>query len=204
MFDALIAFLNRFNGPALCMTATLTTDRKRRLVEEAGLDPYPDVSDQSRACRSCPAGTASPIRSQNITAPQIRSTSVQRSMKWQQGAARSSGVVNTVARCQGAAKKITQLSAGRYRVIVVPQPFSADGSATAAQRDHRFVLWRPQDRLWSPSQPQVCEMSLDIDADSCLLNWHRPRPLYSGSAGPTVIWLKEMIILARITGIRPG
>lgn len=166
MFDALIAFLNRFNGPALCMTATLTTDRKRRLVEEAGLDPYPDVADRAELAdlvrlEQHPRyafeynGATDPAR----FFPEIHDmASKGNKILW---------VVNTVARCQELAKRITQLSAGRYRTICYHSRFRL----MDRQQRHRETIdlfsGAPEAGLIAITT-QVCEMSLDIDADMLL------------------------------------
>jgi CRISPR-associated endonuclease/helicase Cas3 len=43
MFSLLVKFLNHFDVPVLCMTASLTASRRRRLAEECGLQVFPDT-----------------------------------------------------------------------------------------------------------------------------------------------------------------
>lgn len=166
LFSALKAFLIEFDVPVLCMTASLTQVRREALVGECGLMLYDEK----------PGDLAT-----NADSPRYTIERVDQERAWQEAvAALKSGqrviwVVNTVARAQRLAMRFAQIDLAAHRS---DQLFVADIDARVYCYHSRFRL---DDRVnrhreviaaLHPNQPralvittQVCEMSLDIDAD---------------------------------------
>lgn len=153
MFDRLIAFLRHFDLPVLCMTATLSPGRIRQL-EEAGLRLYRASDDQElemverhpRYRLEPVAGAAEALR---------RATEA-----WRAGQ-RILWVVNRVSECQRIAALLEQeLGFGvltyhsRFR-LMDRKGIHADTVGRFQQRDQPAIA----------VTTQVCEMSLDLDAD---------------------------------------
>jgi CRISPR-associated endonuclease/helicase Cas3 len=153
MFSALKQFLRSFKVPALCMTATLPAERVRQLSEECGLQVYNERPDDLTRIARYPryrvcAGdrAAVPERIRNAIA----------------GGRRVLWVVNQVRRAQEAVRQTRALLPG-LQVLCYHSRFKLDD-----RRDrHREVIEAFQGRR-GPSlavTTQVCEMSLDLDAD---------------------------------------
>jgi CRISPR-associated endonuclease/helicase Cas3 len=155
MFRQLVAFLEAFDVPVLCMTATLSQSRREQL-EGLGLEIYPNDPQAVEDLKKEEDRDRYSIRKGDRTEAErlVRQAySENKRILW---------VVNTVDRCQEIAEKFQGLQAICYH--------------------SRFKLKDRQDRheavieafKWEPGQPklpklaittQVCEMSLDLDAD---------------------------------------
>jgi CRISPR-associated endonuclease/helicase Cas3 len=155
MFRQLVAFLEAFDVPVLCMTATLAQSRREQL-EGLGLEIYPNDPQAVEDLKKEEDRDRYSIRKGDRTEAErlVRQAySENKRILW---------VVNTVDRCQKIAEKFQGLQPICYH--------------------SRFKLEDRQDRheavieafKWEPGQPklpklaittQVCEMSLDLDAD---------------------------------------
>jgi CRISPR-associated endonuclease/helicase Cas3 len=156
MFTALERFLEFFDLPVLCMTATLSEDRKRILTNNCGLEIFPreaqhfeDLQQQAslgryRLAQASKAEIESQVR--QALASETR-------VLW---------VVNTVARCQEIALSWKNCETGpsvlcyhsRFRLM------------DRKQRHEQVIgTFRQTASPLLLVTTQVCEMSLDIDAD---------------------------------------
>lgn len=154
MFTALERFVKFFNARVLCMTATLPTERRRILTEECGLQIFP--ADQDRFEDLAVESGAPRYRVRRGRREQgvaLAAATVARGGKvlW---------VVNTVSRCQQVVEVLADAGAGqaacyhsRYRL--------ADRKA---RHEEAIVAFRRSGVALLVST-QVCEMSLDLDAD---------------------------------------
>jgi CRISPR-associated endonuclease/helicase Cas3 len=162
MFDSLVSFLENFDIPVLCMTATLPPSRRERL-KKAGLTVYPTEMDrdllpdlEEKECH--PRYYLEPV--DNFAAAFENAITA-----YQQGE-RVLWVVNTVDRCLAIAQKLrTTLNT---EVLTYHSRFRlCDRQKVHAKTVEAFALQKEQ----SERKPaiavttQVCEMSLDLDAD---------------------------------------
>ncbi len=156
MFRSLERFLTFFDVPVLCMTASLPTKRIETLRDVCGLEVFPrqsgqfeDLERQSRVPR---------YRVHRVDRDQAEraardAVAVGKKVLW---------VVNTVARCQAVAHRLTDkvfaanllCYHSRFRLRDRRERHAA--VMEAFQSDHRAAL---------VVATQVCEMSLDLDAD---------------------------------------
>ncbi len=164
MFRALDGFLGYFDVPVLCMTATLTTDRRRTLVECRGCEPfppvladYPELAQLSAAPRYRVAWfeTGADV-AQRLAAAFVNGRKVMH-------------VVNTVARCQDAAEALigalerAEIPDAGSKVLCYHSRFRlCDRKARHEQVIQRF---KNAPGALALVTTQVCEMSLDLDAD---------------------------------------
>jgi CRISPR-associated endonuclease/helicase Cas3 len=167
MWNALISFLQHFDVPVLCMTATLAPTRRTELARL--LRVYPDDQERAdlddlEAAETHPRYHFEPVADEDAAFAQVVDAvkSGQRVL-W---------VVNTVRRCQQLARRLGKVLDGvltyhsRYKL--------AD-----RQDRHRATV----DSFLAPASgeprpaiavtTQVCEMSLDLDAD-VLVTEHAP------------------------------
>jgi CRISPR-associated endonuclease/helicase Cas3 len=157
MFDNLISFLKTFDVPVLCMTATLPPSRRDELID-AGLRVYPndierielpDLEEKEKHPRYRLEFVTDENAALKIAATEYKAG---KRVLW---------VVNTVKRCQRVARRL-----------------SKDPSIKPLVYHSRFRLQDRQDRhtetvaaFKQTSEAkiaittQVCEMSLDLDAD---------------------------------------
>src|ERR1043165_4464478 len=156
MFKNLIAFLQTFNAPVLCMTATLTPSRREALIK-AGLKPYPNVSDQT-VLASLELQEKHPrYRHQPLNAE----VGLEKAVEAYLTGDRVLWVVNTVRRCQQIAMWLETML--KLKVLSYHSRFRL----CDRQRIHGRTIEAFQ-QLGSPAiavTTQVCEMSLDLDAD---------------------------------------
>ena len=155
MFKSLERLLTDFDVPVLCMTATLPQDRVRTLVGEIGLqsfpdDPtaYPDLQSQSSAPRyrlMRASGQLDPI---DLA---LQAAADGRKVLW---------VANTVRRAQGFA--IALLNRRPAGVHCYHSRFRLSDRRDR-HRDAVDLFAQPGGRILVSTQ--VCEMSLDLDAD---------------------------------------
>ena len=157
MFNALVAFLREFDLPVLCMTATLPPQRQRKLVE-LGLRVYPDSGEQE-ALRDLEEQAAHPRYRLRLLSD--RETALERAAAAFGDGLRVLWVANVVRRAQECADLLAQQT-GQDVLCYHSRYKLEDRQAT-----HRCAV----DAFGDKNRPalvvatQVCEMSLDIDAD---------------------------------------
>jgi CRISPR-associated endonuclease/helicase Cas3 len=150
LFSALKLFLKNFNIPALCMTASLPPLRKDDLVKECGLTLFPSDLDKFKDLEK------------KADMPRYKVFRIQEEYEAEQIACngfennkRVLWVVNTVARSQTLAKKLNALC---YH-----SRFKLDDR----KEKHKEIvdLFQQKEKPVLAVTTQVCEMSLDLDAD---------------------------------------
>lgn len=173
MWNALVTFLERFDVPVLCMTATLPPTRRQQLEGRCGLRSYPSTLERQELSdleqkENCPRyQLASATRDEAVDAAVAAVRAGQRVL-W---------VVNTVRRCQHLARLLRDRVGNDLgsEVGVYHSRFKLEDR----QVRHRRTI----DAFRAPGtgEPkpaiavttQVCEMSLDLDAD-VLITEHAP------------------------------
>jgi CRISPR-associated endonuclease/helicase Cas3 len=161
MFDNLISFLKHFDIPVLCMTATLPQSRREEL-EKAGLSVFP--SEQDRVDLQDLQAKEEKDRYQLHLAENF-DVAYQKAVEAYRQGKRTLWVVNTVDRCIGIAKRLE-----REHEI---QALTYHSRFTLADRQqvHGSTVKAFGINIDKSAQPaiaittQVCEMSLDLDAD---------------------------------------
>ncbi len=168
MWNALVTFLTRFDVPVLCMTATLPPAR-RHALETCGLRSYPSASEMRDLADLEAKETCARYRLESSTREQAIASAVATVRAGQ----RVLWVVNTVRRCQQLARELRGQVGDRVGV------YHSRFKLEDRQRRHRETI----DAFRAPvsGEPnaaiavttQVCEMSLDLDAD-LLITEHAP------------------------------
>lgn len=153
MFDALIAFLRNFNVPVLCMTATLPASRRQELIE-AGLTLYQAQDDaELRKLETHPRYRLERISGQG-EALKLAINAYRRGDRvlW---------VVNRVRVCQQIAREFERELG--VKVLAYHSRFRLKDR----QRIHTDTVaaFQQQGTPAIAVTTQVCEMSLDLDAD---------------------------------------
>lgn len=162
MFRALERFLKEFDVPALCMTASLPEDRLAVLERSCGLKRFPSDSGQFADLRE--QAEADRYRVTWIAAEEALGIAL-KAVKG--GNAKVLWVLNTVARCQAAARALR---------CALRKELGQDGAVLCYHSRFRLVdrkgrheramaEFRDQTRPTVLVTTQVCEMSLDLDAD---------------------------------------
>ena len=164
MFSAFMTFLKQFDVPVLCMTATLSAGRRRALVDECGLQLFPEMLD----------GLDNLKERAEHPRYRLRTISRERAERKAQQALREKKkvlwVTNQVRKCQETAISMTE-QFGNQAILCYHSRFKLADRRTR----HNAVISSFQ----MPSGPllaiatQVCEMSLDLDAD-VLITEHAP------------------------------
>ncbi|MEL4895143.1 CRISPR-associated helicase Cas3' [Crocosphaera sp. Alani8] len=161
MFDNLISFLEHFDIPVLCMTATLPPSRQKEIAEKLSenqrLFVYPTVKDRSeledlKYAEERPRYIIQSTDYDTAYAQAIASFSDGKRVLW---------VVNTVNRCRETANKLenelkTDILTYHSRFLLKDRKERHDKTIEAFQGDKKAVI---------AVTTQVCEMSLDLDAD---------------------------------------
>lgn len=167
MWNALVTFLRRFDLPVLCMTATLPPTRQAELA--ALLRTYPTESDRAELAdledKECHPRY-------HLEAVAGEAEAFERVILEAREGKRVLWVVNTVKRCQRLARR---LACELPHVLAYHSRFKLEHR----QRRHRATV----DAFRAPAEgeprpavavtTQVCEMSLDLDAD-VLVSEHAP------------------------------
>ena len=171
MWNALVTFLERFDVPVLCMTATLPPTRRAELERRGALRTYPTTADMADLAdlvekETCPRYHLTASTMDAATAAAVTAVNEGQRVLW---------VVNTVRRCQQLARALKQRLGALVEVGVYHSRFRLEDR----QRRHRETI----DAFRAPSggdplpaiavTTQVCEMSLDLDAD-VLVTEHAP------------------------------
>ncbi|MCC6557867.1 MAG: CRISPR-associated helicase Cas3' [Polyangiaceae bacterium] len=157
MFRALLAFLKQFDVPVLCMTATLPPSRRDELAA-ANLRVYPtneerdeladlDAKERVLRYRLEALASAAEAEAEAITA--------------YRAGGRVLWVVNQVARCQAIARRLRAELGPEVRC------YHSRFRLEDRQRTHRATVeaFQQKERPAIAITTQVCEMSLDLDAD---------------------------------------
>lgn len=165
MFRSLLAFLRHFDGPVLCMTATLPPDRRRALAD-VGVHIFPDDDRPGELAELRAAEQAPRYRARSVNG--AGSAEVRAVGAFHEGL-RVLYVVNTVQRCQEAADRLEQ------RLGLPVLSYHSRFRMMDRREAHKATVGAFQQRT-SPAlavTTQVCEMSLDLDAD-VLITEHAP------------------------------
>lgn len=163
MFDTTISFLKTFDIPVLCMTATLPPSRREELVK-AGLEIFPTAADHaSKALKDLQKlEQADRYRLEPVA---NFSAAFTKAVTAYQNDLRVLWVANTVDRCLAIAQKLEIALGGE--ILVYHSRFRlCDRQKVHAQTVETFSF-SEGDVLASAIAvtTQVCEMSLDLDAD---------------------------------------
>ena len=154
MFTALEWFLKFFNVPVLCMTASLPPDRLEILRDGCGLQVFPhsreafeDLQRQSKSERY----NLSVVEEVGLLDIVKNAIANGKKVLW---------VVNTVSRCQESARDLKAHLADSGRVFCYHSRFKLYD-----RRRHHNRVVQQFDKGTVVVATQVCEMSLDLDAD---------------------------------------
>jgi len=167
MWNALVTFLQTFDVPALCMTATLPPSRRDELAKL--LKVYPD---ETHAAALPDLAKAERHLRYRFEAVADEATALARAIEAREQGARVLWVVNTVKRCQALAARLGETFPD---VIAYHSRFKLD-DRQARHRSALDAFKAPKTGLLAPAiavTTQVCEMSLDLDAD-VLISEHAP------------------------------
>lgn len=167
LWNALVAFLARFDAPVLCMTATLPRTRRDELAHHLRAYPAEEervaLADLERA-ETHPRYHVDEATRDDALELAERAVAEGKRVLW---------VVNTVRRCQGLALELRQR--GVDEVLVYHSRFKLEDR----QARHRQTIDAFRAPLSGEAKPciavttQVCEMSLDLDAD-VVVSEHAP------------------------------
>jgi len=154
MFTALISFLRTFDIPVLCMTATLPTSRRADL-EKAGLRIYPrpgQFKDQE---------TLEDHPRYQLISLKDEEEAFNKAVNSYQSGDRVLWVVNTVDRCQQIADRLAEKLG--LDVLSYHSRFCLYDRHTI--HGETVKAFQQKERPAIAVTTQVCEMSLDLDAD---------------------------------------
>jgi len=156
MFDDLIALLQKFDVPVLCMTATLPPDRKAEL-EKAGMTAYPTPAELSELADLEAMETRPRYQMEHADLDGAFDVAVE---AWRSGL-RVLCVVNQVARAQDLTERLSnELGA---QALCYHSGFRL--CDRQARHNATVAAFRPRAGRAMGVTTQVCEMSLDLDAD---------------------------------------
>lgn len=158
-FNNLLAFLEAFDVPVLCMTATLPPDRLKQLTA-LGLVDFPGDADRADLADLEREETAPRYQiSSGVSEGHVRSRVLERF----QHDERALWVVNTVKRCQLHTIDLLRTLPAGSRVHCYHSRFRLKDR----QRIHAMVVgdFKQSTLPAIGVTTQVCEMSLDLDAD---------------------------------------
>ncbi len=162
MFNALTVFLEKFDIPVLCMTATLPPTRKKQLLE-LGLSEYPNEEDRSEMQDLAEKEIYPRYQIKTLSDEAEGFKLVMKAIKANQ---KVLWVANTVKLCQrifqGLQIKLTESQNSDCQIFCYHSRFRL----MDRQERHQDVI----DNFKKPGAQisvttQVCEMSLDLDAD---------------------------------------
>ncbi len=156
MFSDFTTFLQQFDVPVLCMTATLSAGRRRTLVCECGLQRFPDRFDgldnlKERA--EHPRYRLALTSRENAERKAQQALQEKKKVLW---------VTNQVRRCQEIAISMRQ----QFGSETVQYYHSRFKLADRRTRHHAVISsFQTSPGPLLAITTQVCEMSLDLDAD---------------------------------------
>lgn len=165
MFGTLLAFLKKFDLPVLCMTATLPPPRRDDLLdpEKGRLKLYRAEDDaELKKQAEHPRYLLQPVADEN----EAFDKAVSAYLKGQ----RVLWVVNTVARCQSLADRLADKLKDELKVEVEVLSYHSRFKLAHRQAVHKKTVaaFQQEDAPAIAVTTQVCEMSLDLDADVLL------------------------------------
>jgi CRISPR-associated endonuclease/helicase Cas3 len=158
LFERLCALLLHFRLPVLLLSASLPRERIRKL-QEVGVRVFPDGAERE----AYPALLSEEERPRyRMSRCEDVASALQSALASEQEAARSTlWVVNTVRRCQELALRLRVLG-------VAPLVYHSRFTLRDRRKQHQAVVQAFQNpdgtRPWAVTT-QICEMSLDLDAD---------------------------------------
>jgi CRISPR-associated endonuclease/helicase Cas3 len=167
MFDTLISFLKHFDIPVLCMTATLPTSRRKELIE-AGLQVFPAEADREtlddlKEKEEHPRYNLEPVDNFDMAFEQaVRAYQAGERVLW---------VVNTVDRCLAIAEKLgnhEEMKKLNAKVLTYHSRFRLQDRQKVHTRTIEAFAYQKnagERKRAIAVTTQVCEMSLDLDAD---------------------------------------
>ncbi|XQQ05146.1 MAG: CRISPR-associated helicase Cas3' [Leptolyngbya sp. IPPAS B-1204] len=163
MFDTLISFLQNFDIPVLCMTATLPPSRRQELIE-AGLKAFPTAADRASAALADLKHQEQADR-YRVEPVANFSAGFDRAVAAYQQNLRVLWVVNTVDRCLAIAERLE--TALKTNVLTYHSRFRlCDRQQVHARTVEAFAFAKGEASSRAIAvTTQVCEMSLDLDAD---------------------------------------
>lgn len=157
MFETLVCFLKQFDIPVLCMTATLPNSRKENL-ENIGLRVYPNKEEQAEL-KDLEKAEKHPRYNLEIVADEDDAMKI--AIEEFDKGKRVLWVVNTVKRCQNAAKRFEKLR--KIRPLVYHSRFRLKDRKD--RHEKTVEAFKQIGKAKIAITTQVCEMSLDLDAD---------------------------------------
>jgi CRISPR-associated endonuclease/helicase Cas3 len=163
MFDTLISFLKNFNVPVLCMTATLPRSRRDELVA-AGLKVFPTELDREQEAMADLKQQEQTDRYRLQPVSNFSAAFDKAVLAYRQGL-RVLWVVNTVDRCLAIAQKLDIVL--KANVLTYHSRFRLCDRQRAHAKTVAAFSFEKGTTLKSAIAvtTQVCEMSLDLDAD---------------------------------------
>ncbi len=159
MFSAFTTFLKQFDVPVLCMTATLSEGRRRTLVDECGLQLFPETLNNLDDLKE---RAEHPRYRLHITS---REDAERKARQALQEKKKVLWVTNQVRKCQDIA-----LSMGQQFGDGIVQCYHSRFRLTDRRTQHKSVInaFQGETGPFLAVTTQVCEMSLDLDADVLL------------------------------------
>ena len=160
MFSALKEFLREFNVPTLCMTATLPKARRDQLERQCNLTVYDEKPEDLRKMADAPRYRLHRLKDKDEAIGAARQGLIDRKkILW---------VVNTVARAQQLTEEIRELAIEvGGQVLCYHSRFTLDDRKKWHGEVVRVFKRDAGDapKATIAITTQVCEMSLDLDAD---------------------------------------
>jgi CRISPR-associated endonuclease/helicase Cas3 len=159
MFETLVCFLKNFDIPVLCMTATLPQSRIENLVREVeGLRVFPNKEEQAEL-KDLERAETHPRYNLEIVANEDNALKI--AVEELNKGKRVMWVVNTVKRCQKVAKRFENKT--KIRPLVYHSRFRLKDRKN--RHEATVTAFKQIGEAKIAVTTQVCEMSLDLDAD---------------------------------------
>lgn len=164
MFSAFTKFLKQFDVPVLCMTATLSAGRRRTLVDECCLQLFPEVLDGLDNLKERAEHSRYHL---NAT---LRENAENKAREALQEKKKVLWVTNQVKKCQELA-----ISMAQYFGSETVQCYHSRFKLADRRTRHNSIIssFQIHSGPLLAITTQVCEMSLDLDAD-VLITEHAP------------------------------
>lgn len=168
MFESLLSFLEHFDIPVLCMTATLSSSRKKALTS--------DLESRKNGLGLCVFPTEDRRELEELEKAENRSrykislsseyTAIQEAIIAFQQGKRVLWVVNTIDRCRQKAKEIEDKLGTNTEILIYHSRFRLKDRKDKHQKTVNAFQSEKQGVIAITTQ--VCEMSLDLDADTLI------------------------------------
>lgn len=166
MFELLVTFLRTFDIPVLCMTATLPASR-RETLESAGLQVYPRAEHRIELHDLNLKEQAGRYRLEPLSGS---SAAMHSALAAYRSGQRVLWVVNQVRRCQELARQLAQ-DLGQTVLCYHSRFCLRDRQTKHKDTVSAFAFSRTSPGPAIAVTTQVCEMSLDLDADVLITEW---------------------------------